>query len=52
MGTKVKSEARKVAKGKNSKKFKSGIERAREITSKVDQSLSDLLLELRHGKNG
>ena len=52
MNTKVKSEASKVAKGENSKKFKSGIERARAITSKVDQSLSDLLLELRHGKNG
>lgn len=52
MSTKVKSRTRKVAKGKNSNKFKTGIERAREITSKVDQPLSDLLLELRHGENG
>ena len=52
MNTKVKSQMVKATKSKNTQKFKSRIERAREITSKVDQPLSDLLLELRYGKNG
>lgn len=52
MNAKVKSQMAKATKSKNAPKFKSRIERAREITSKVDQPLSDLLLELRYGKNG
>ena len=51
MEGKGKSKIHKTAKRRKLTKSKRGIERAREITSKIDQSLSDLLLELRHGKH-